>query len=181
MAGSAWCFVLLPGAVEEWIKLQQVQSMGIQSAQPLHLFMQVQHGDWDFLRRTSPTTRQSLHFTCDLTWYLVSSPLTTPWDPGLHFRRTIVSASQFHSVLGDLSTSLAIWEAETELQAHVPRAPAWGQAGVEEGDNVTTRPKPTKHQAGHGTGVPLNRSYSEDNGDDKQISEPTRSLSEPFL
>jgi hypothetical protein len=37
-----------------------------------------------------------------------------------------------------LPASLATWEDEPQLRARFPRAPAWGQAGVEEGGNVTT-------------------------------------------
>jgi len=37
-----------------------------------------------------------------------------------------------------LPASLATWEDEAQLRARFPAAPAWGQAGHEGGDNVTT-------------------------------------------
>jgi hypothetical protein len=39
-----------------------------------------------------------------------------------------------------LPASLATWEDENQLRARFAKAPAWGQAGDEDGDNVTTAP-----------------------------------------
>lgn len=83
--GATWCFCLLPGAANQWHNLQGVQPAHVQSALLLHIVipLQQEHGGSVYLRRILPTAPHPHHCTSDLVWYLVSSPITTPWDPGV--------------------------------------------------------------------------------------------------
>jgi hypothetical protein len=151
-----WCCCLLLGAKERWTKLQKVQPIDLQLLHHCLVQMQQKHGGLDNLRRILTTNEESLHCTGDLVWYMFSSPLTTPWDPGWQHRQTAPDASPFQPVLADLPVSLTTGEKEVQLHTHFPRAPAWGQAGIKEGGNVTTRPMLTTRQAGHNGQGPLN-------------------------
>jgi hypothetical protein len=155
---ARWCFGLLPRAAAHGTSLQWVHPIGVQDAMllQLRLLLQKKHGGLVYLSSILPMTHQSFQSTSDLLLYLASSPRNSPWDLGEQLQQTALGTSLFHSVIGDLSTSLATWHEEAQLHAQVPRTPAWGQAVIEEGGNVTTRPKPTKHQTGYIAGMPLN-------------------------
>jgi hypothetical protein len=58
-----------------------------------------------------------------------------------------------------LSASLATWEDEPQLRARFPRAPAWGQAGIEEGGNVTTQAETTATGAATTSAEPARSSH----------------------